>query len=164
MEPELPAVDPDTFRAVLGRFATGVTVLTVRDDQGHDCGMTVSAFASVSLRPPMVLACIGHEASMFDAISRAPHFAVSILERGQEALSRHFADTDARRFATVAVERAPVTGLAVIAGAIAWLECRIVQRVPAGDHTIIVGEVISAVPRGDHPLLYYRGGYAQLDR
>lgn len=158
------SVDPDTFRATLGRFATGVTVVTTRDDTGADCGMTVSAFSSVSLRPPLVMVCIGHEASMAPAMSRAEFFAVSILERRQEPLSRHFADTDAMRFEGVGFTRGRATGMALIDDALAWLECRVVQRVEVGDHTIIIGDVLEATPRGDHPLLYYRGGYAQLER
>lgn len=158
------SVDPDTFRAALGRFATGVTVITTLDDEGADCGMTVSAFASVSLRPPLVLACIGHEASMAPAMARSDVFGVSILEHGQEPLSRHFADTDARSFSGVGFTRGKTTGVALIDEALAWLECAVVQRIPAGDHTVVVGEVLTASAHTDHPLLYYRGGYAQLAR
>lgn len=157
------SVDPDTFRAALGRFATGVTIVTTHEN-GIDYGMTVSAFSSVSLQPALVMACIGHEASMAPAIARAEVFGVSILERSQEPLSRHFADTDATRFEGFGFSRGLLTGVALLDDALAWLECRIAQRVPAGDHTIVVGEVLAAVPRGDHPLLYYRGGYAQLER
>lgn len=158
------SVDPDTFRAVLGRFATGVTVVTTVDGRGKDCGMTVSAFSSASLRPPLVLACVGHDASMWPAISRAEVFGVSILERGQEPLSRHFADSDAERFEGVGFIRGKLTGVALIADALAWLECRVVQRHPAGDHTIVVGEVLAASAHADRPLLYFRGGYAELAR
>ena len=157
-------VDPDTFRAALGRFATGVTIVTVKDGAGADCGMTVSAFSSVSLRPPLVMASIGHDASMAPAMAGAETFGVSILERGQEALARHFADTDAVRFGSVAVTRGNLTGVALMNDALAWLECRVVDRHLAGDHTLYIGEVLSADARADHPLLYYRGGYAELDR
>ena len=158
------SVDPDTFRAALGRFATGVTIVTVKDAAGADCGMTVSAFSSVSLRPPLVMASIGHDASMAPAMSNAMEFGVSILERGQEALSRHFADPEAVRFGNVAVTRGSLTGVALMNDALAWLECRVVARHEAGDHTLYIGEVLSAEARADHPLLYYRGGYAELDR
>lgn len=158
------SVDPDTFRATLGRFATGVTIVTTRDSAGADCGMTVSAFSSVSLRPPLVMVCIGHEASMAPAMAQAEAFAVSILEQRQEPLSRHFADTDALRFEGVGFARGRMTGMALIDDALAWLECRITQRFDVGDHTMVIGEVVEAIPRGDHPLLYYRGGYTQLER
>lgn len=158
------SVDPDTFRAALGRFATGVTIVSTKDDDGVDCGMTVSAFSSASLRPPLVVASIGHEASMAPAMARAAVFGVSILERGQEELSRHFADTEAVKFGGVRFTRGRLTGVALMNDALAWLECRVVQRVEAGDHTLYIGEVLSAAARADHPLLYYRGGYAQLER
>jgi len=93
------SLDPDTFRAALGRFATGVTVITAVGEDGEDHGMTVSAFSSVSLQPPLVLVCIGHEASMYDLLLGARHFAVNVLSAGQEALARRFAETGAQRFA-----------------------------------------------------------------
>jgi len=87
-------IDPDTFRSVLGRFASGITVLTARDHDATDCGMTVSAFCSVSLVPPLVLVCVDHIASMHDMLLRASHFAVNILAADQEALSRRFSGPD----------------------------------------------------------------------
>src|SRR4051812_26874303 len=80
-------IDPDTFRSVLGRFASGITVLTARDEDDNDCGMTISAFCSVSLVPPLVLVCVDRVASMHDMLLRVSHFAVNILAAHQEALS-----------------------------------------------------------------------------
>jgi flavin reductase (DIM6/NTAB) family NADH-FMN oxidoreductase RutF len=156
-------IDPDTFRAVLGRFASGVTVVTTRDAEGRDHGMTVSAFCSVSLDPPFVLACIGHDASMYGPILQAEHFGVSILAVGQEALARRFADQRSDRFDGVGYSRGQL-GVALIDDALAHLECRVVDRREAGDHTIVVGEVEAATSGQDRPLLYYRGGYTQLER
>jgi flavin reductase (DIM6/NTAB) family NADH-FMN oxidoreductase RutF len=157
------SVDPDTFRAAMGRFATGVTVVTTRDAAGADCGMTVSSFTSVSLHPPLVLVCIGHDASMYSAIMESDTFGVSVLAHGQEAISRHFADTDALRFEGIGFTRGE-SGVALLEDALAWIECEVVERVEAGDHTIVIGQVQWASAHADHPLLYYRGGYAQLDR
>jgi flavin reductase (DIM6/NTAB) family NADH-FMN oxidoreductase RutF len=157
------SVDPDAYRAVLGRFASGVTVVTARDEQGHDHGMTVSAFSSVSLSPPLIMICIGHDASLRPVIDLAKHFGVSILSASQEALSRRFA-TVGNRFEGIGFERGELGGVALLEGALAFLECRIVARHPCGDHTIVVGEVENAGNRDDRPLLYYRGGYAQLER
>jgi flavin reductase (DIM6/NTAB) family NADH-FMN oxidoreductase RutF len=157
-------VDPDTFRSVLGRFASGVTVVTVRDGDGRDYGMTVSAFCSVSLEPPLVLICVDHTASMHGAAASVPHFAVSILSAEQEALSRRFSDSaEQLRFDGVGYSRGQ-TGLALLDDALAHLECRTVARHEAGDHTIIIGEVEMAVAHPKRPLLFYRGGYAQLER
>ena len=157
-------IDPDTFRSVLGRFASGITVLTARDDSENDYGMTVSAFCSVSLVPPLVLVCVDRVASMHDMLLRASHFAVNILAAHQEALSRRFSGPDEhKRFDGVGYERGQ-RGAALLDDALAHLECRLVAHHGAGDHTIVIGEVESATPFADRPLLYYRGGYAQLER
>lgn len=156
-------VDPDTFRASLGRFVSGVTVVTARDDEGRDHGMTVSAFCSASLDPPLVLACIGHEASMHELIMRTSHLGVSILAAGQEQLARRFADQRTDRFEGIGYSRGTL-GVALIDDALAHLECLVVDRHEAGDHTIVVGRVEAAVCHQGRPLVYYRGGYTQLEQ
>jgi flavin reductase (DIM6/NTAB) family NADH-FMN oxidoreductase RutF len=157
------AVNPDEFRAVLGRFASGVTILTARDSDGLDHGMTVSAFSSASLVPPLVVACIDRQADMHDVLRNASHFGISILAEGQEALSRRFAELAAGRFDGIGYTRAE-SGVVLLDDALAHMECRRVDRYDAGDHAIFVGEVEWASCRQDRPLLYYRGGYAQLER
>jgi flavin reductase (DIM6/NTAB) family NADH-FMN oxidoreductase RutF len=157
------AIDPDTFRAALGRFTSGVTVVTTCDDHGRDHGMTVSAFCSASLEPPLVLACIGHEASMHDLMMSADRFGVSILTVGQEQLARRFADQRSDRFDGVGYSRGKL-GVALLDDALAHLECMVVDRRDAGDHTIVVGRVEAASCYQGRPLVYYRGGYTQLER
>jgi flavin reductase (DIM6/NTAB) family NADH-FMN oxidoreductase RutF len=157
-------IDPDTFRSVLGRFASGITVITARDAAGRDVGMTVSAFASVSLRPPLVSVCIDHVASMYDAVRTAERFAISILASDQEALSRRFAAVESsHRFDGIGYERSE-SGLVLLDDALAHLECVLAAQHEAGDHTLFIGEVERATARDSRPLLYYRGGYAQLER
>lgn len=156
------SVDPDAFRAILGRFASGVTVVTVVDERGRDHGLTVSAFASVSLHPPLVLVCIDDEASIRPVIDQAGHFGVNILAADQEPLSRRFA-TKCDRFDGLAYERGK-SGVALLGGTLAWLECEIVARHQAGDHEVVIGRVERGENRDERPLLYYRGGYAQLER
>ena len=155
-------IDPDSFRAILGRFAAGVTVVTLREE-GRDFGMTVSAFCSVSLAPPLVLACIARDAEMHGALARVSHFGVSILASTQEALSRRFSDELPDRFDGVGYRRAE-SGVVLLDDALAHLDCRITARHDAGDHTIVVGAVEDGSLRHATPLLYYRGGYAQLER
>lgn len=155
-------IDPHLFRSVLGRFASGVTVITVRAGE-EDHGMTASAFCSVSLAPPLVLACIDEAASMMPQLRSAEHFGVSILSEGQEAISRRFAEVDDNRFEGVGFRRG-VTGVALLDDALAHLECRIAARHQAGDHTIHIGEVLEASTLGTRPLIYYRSGYAMLER
>ena len=155
-------IDAATFRHALGRFPSGVTIVTVRDASGRDLGMTVSAFASLSLDPPLVLVCIGDDATIAGAVGAAGHFAVSVLAEDQEALARRFADSDADRFAGTAVARG-TTGIALLDGAVAHLECAIVARHRGGDHTIVVGEVLAATTVEDGwPLVYQRGAYRRL--
>jgi flavin reductase (DIM6/NTAB) family NADH-FMN oxidoreductase RutF len=158
-------IDPDTFRAVLGRFATGITVVTARDANGRDHGMTVSAFASVSLEPPMVLVCVAHDARMHQLLLDTDTIGISFLSGDQEALSRRFADPECERFDGVGYARGE-SGVVLLDEALAHLECTIVARHGAGDHTIHVAQVDRAEPftTPPRPLLYYRGGYAQLER
>lgn len=157
-------IDSDTFRSVLGRFASGVSIVTARDDAGDDHGMTVSAFASVSLDPPLVLVCIDHTASMHDLLLEHPRFGISVLSSEQEAYSRRFAtDPDTGRFDGIAYTRGD-SGVVLLDESLAHLECKVVQHHDAGDHTIFIAEVERAEPRHGRPLLYYRGGYAQLER
>jgi 3-hydroxy-9,10-secoandrosta-1,3,5(10)-triene-9,17-dione monooxygenase reductase component len=155
-------LDASTFRHVLARFPSGVTVVTVRGTDGRDYGMTVSAFASVSLVPPLVLVCIGDDATIAGAVAEAGHFAVSVLSEDQEALARRFAEQDADRFAGAGISRG-TTGLALVDGAAARLECTIVARHRGGDHTIVVGEVLAASASDDgRPLVHQRGEYRRL--
>ena len=157
------SIDEATFRSVLGRFASGVTVVTARSEDGRDHGMTVSAFCSVSLNPPLVLASIDQETEMFAVLNEVEFFGVNILDVDQEAISRRFAEHDGNRFDGVGYERGK-SGVALLDGVLAHAECRIVARHEAGDHMLFVGEVEDASVSGDRPLLYYRGGYTQLDR
>jgi flavin reductase ActVB len=124
-------------------------------------GMTASSLASVSLVPPLVSVCVDHEAELHDTITAAPVFVVNILESGQEALSRRFADRHEDRFDGVGYHRSP-EGLVLLDGALAHLECDNFARYPAGDHTIIIGRVIGGSTGQGRPLLYYRGGYGAL--
>ena len=156
-------IDSDAFRAALGRFASGITIVTARDAKGRDHGMTVSAFCSLSLEPAMVLVSIGHEASMHGLMMRAEHVGISVLSTAQEALSRRFADPETDRFDGVGYTRGE-NGVALLDDALVHLECDVVARHEAGDHTIIVCAVDRMDAYEGRPLLYYRGGYAQLER
>ena len=156
-------LDSDTFRSVLGRFSSGVTIVTARDAAGLDHGMTVSAFCSLSLQPPLVLVCIDHAASMHGLLLTHPRFGINILSSRQEAYSRRFADELSDRFDGIAYTRGE-SGVVLLEEALAHLECRVITHHDAGDHTLFVAEVDRAEPRDGRPLLYYRGGYAQLER
>lgn len=157
------SLDADAFRAVMGRFATGVTIVTATDTEGVDHGMTVSAFSSLSLNPPLVLICIEHSASMHALLLETSHFAVNILSAAQEEIARRFAQTGAQRFTGIGFTRGD-RDLPILSDVLAYVECRRIAVHEGGDHTVIVGETEAAVVRDGKPLLYYRGGFAQLER
>lgn len=160
-------VDSDTYRRVIGRYVTGITVVTTRADE-VDHAMTVNAFTSVSLEPLLVLFCAEKIARFHDAVRVSGTWAVSVLAADDEEASRWFATrgrplTDQLQgWPHVRGER---TGAAVFSGALAALECRTQAVYDGGDHSIVVGEVVNAwVPRSDgSPLLYYEGKYHSLD-
>ena len=156
-------IDTDLFRAVLGRFASGVTIVTTIDAAGRDQGMTVSAFSSLSLDPPLVMVCIDHNASVWPAFRDAQVLAVNILSSSQEALSRRFASREGDRFEGVGFTRG-ADGVVLLDDTLASVECTVIDRIAHGDHSILVGRVESGTTRDLQPLLYYRGGYASLSR
>ena len=154
-------IDSARFRQLLGRFATGVTVLTTRDPRGRPAGMTASSLSSVSLQPPLVSVCVEHTAALHDLIAAAPEFVVNILESGQEDVARRFADPHEDRFDGVGYH-VGAEGRILLDGALAHIACERFAMYAGGDHTIIVGRVVGGDTHDGHPLLYYRGGYAAL--
>ena len=138
-------------------------MVTTKAADGSDQGMTVSAFCSLSLEPPLVLICIEKTASVHEALTRAPSFVVNVLSAKQEQLARRFAIVDIDRFEGVGFSRSG-DGIAVLDDVLAVIECNRVSLLDGGDHTIVVGEVEAGRAEIGTPLLYYRGGYAQLER
>lgn len=150
------------FRELLGRFATGVAVLTTRTPDGALAGMTASSVSSVSLEPPLLSVCVDLDAEIHQPLFDTGTFVINILADDQEELSRRFAAKGADRFAGVGY-RTVGDGLAVLDGVVAHIECRIHHTFPAGDHTIVVGRVVGGnVEEGRRPLIYYRGGYGGM--
>lgn len=156
-------MDSSEFRRVLGHFPTGVAVVTARRADGEPCGLTVNAFSSVSLRPPLVLVCVDQGADSHACISDSGAFAVNVLEQERgETLSRRFATWGVDdKFEGVAY-RTERTNSPILEAALAWIDCRVAQAISAGDHTIFIGEVMEADAREGNPLVYYRGGYGRL--
>jgi len=158
----MPEVSPQEFRAALGRFATGVTVITVPTGDGGVHGMTANAFCSVSLRPPLVLVCVDHLAETYLHLRERCCFGVSILNEDQEALSEFFADPERNPDAAYRLGisyQQMKSGMPVLADALAKLDCSVVNAHPAGDHTIFVGQVNEVYLQEGKPLLYFRGRY-----
>lgn len=151
-----------SLREVMSRFATGVTVLSTGGAHVH--GMTANAFSSVSLDPPTVLCCVSHDAVMRKTISEAEHFGVSVLDGHQEQAARHFADKERvlgpAQFARMDWTPGPRTGAPLLAGAMAWLECGLVDTVESGDHSIFIGRVLDArLGDGRDALLFFGGAF-----
>jgi flavin reductase (DIM6/NTAB) family NADH-FMN oxidoreductase RutF len=159
------AFTAEEFRAALGRFATGVTVLTVARDDGRPHGMTVNAFASVSLEPPLVLVCLGRNALSATVIRARGRFGVSILRQEQEAASRYFAEAnqDAESAERLGIRwRNTEQGTPLLEESLAQLECSLEATHDGGDHIIVVGRVEHIVVGDGRPLVYFRSRYSSL--
>jgi flavin reductase (DIM6/NTAB) family NADH-FMN oxidoreductase RutF len=157
-------VDPSAFRHALGRFASGVCVITTRTPAGQALGVTISSFCSVSLDPPLVLFCLGKNTNNFAAYARHTDFVVNVLAENQIELSENFASKSEDKFDGVAFEEG-TGGCPILPGCTAALECRVVETHDAGDHVIVIGQVARLrTTEHDAPLLRYRGAYAKLAR
>ena len=155
-------ITSDAFRKAMGSFATGVTVITTRSVVGKPWGFTVNSFTSVSLNPPLVLFCVGNGGESFANVDSSDFFAVNYLAEDQEAISRQFAArgvTD--RFAGVAY-REGLHGTPLIEGTLGSVECRKVASHLAGDHVVVVCEVLEAELHEGPPLLFFRSGYGRI--
>lgn len=158
-----PDLDPAEFRQLMGRFITGVAIITTRLPDGRPAGMTVNSLASVSLEPPLVSMCIEHAAELYDSLLAAPGYVINILEASQEALSRRFASRHLDRFDGIGYHTSP-GDQPVLDGVVAWIECTPHATFPGGDHTILVGQVRGGATTDRAPLVYFRGGYTGLTR
>jgi len=155
-------LDSSEFRRILGHWVTGVAVLGARAADGRPCGLTANAVTSLSLDPPLVLACVERVADTHACVTAAGAFALSILRHDQERIARRFAATDsAQKFQGVAY-REERTGAPVLEDALAWLDCRLWAAYEGGDHTIFVGEILAGDAADGVPLAYYRSGFARL--
>jgi len=154
----MPPVDAAQFRHLLGRFPTGVTVVTALDPGGRPVGMTASALSSVSLDPPLLLVCVGHQAEFHKTIRQAAHFALNVLAAGQEPLSRLFAATGVDHFASVPYRGGP-DGVPLLDGVVAHIVCDRTTHHEAGDHTVFFGLVTGGETFERAPLLYFRSRY-----
>ncbi|GAA0302140.1 flavin reductase family protein [Streptomyces polychromogenes] len=175
LAPHPEGVSNDEFRAAMSRLAAGVCLITAHEPpltaggpRGEDVGMTATAFMSVSLDPPLVLVSVREGSRMDDLLAEQPLWAVSLLAESQLQVASRFSMkgriSDRLLFADLPHERGAVSGAPLLSGALASLECRTRSRVPAGDHTLVIGEVLAtAFPSPDAPpLTYFRGRYRHL--
>ena len=152
--------DSKKQRKILGHFATGVTVVTTGGIAGLH-GMTANAVASLSLEPPLVLVAVDKRALTLEHLKKNRCFAVNILRMDQEALSRRFAMPGPKDFSDLKTTIAE-TASPILANCLAFLDCKVVDILPGGDHEIFIGEILAGEHHGGKPLLYYAGGYRRL--
>lgn len=145
----------------MGHFATGVAIITTRTADRRPAGLTANAVTSVSLVPPLILICVDKTAECYPCFGESGVFAVNILSEGQQEISRRFATRGAAKFDGVAY-RANSSGCPILDDAVGHLECRIIQSIDAGDHTIFLAEVDAGSASETAPLLFFRGGYRRL--
>jgi flavin reductase (DIM6/NTAB) family NADH-FMN oxidoreductase RutF len=154
-------IDSQLQRRIFGQFATGVTVITTKcGDQFH--GMTANAVTSLSLDPALVLVAVDKRAGMHTALRESQFFALNILSDAQENLSRRFAMTGPKEFGDILTSTAE-TGALIFVEALAWVDCRLKEVLPGGDHDIFIGEIVAgALGAEGRPLLYFSGKYRKI--
>lgn len=154
--------DPRTLRDALGCFATGVTVVTCLDTDGQPAGLTVNSFTSVSLDPPLLLVCLAKRAASAEALVGASHFAVNVLQTGQQPASIRFSTRDQDRFGATPWSTGEA-GAPILRDSMGVFECARHAVHDGGDHHILIGQVVKATFDAKlDPLLYFRGSYRRL--
>lgn len=155
------AIDPVQFRHVVGHLASGVTVVTTAVD-GRRYGMTASSVTSLSVDPPMMLACINNAVPTARAVDRSGTYVVNILGESHGELAKQFAMASRDKFRNVAVSTG-LLGLPMLSDALAHIECEVTERVIGGTHSIFLGRVVSATAGDGQPLTYFRGGFGRFE-
>jgi len=153
--------DKETFRHVIGHFASGVTVLTARNGDA-DFGATASAVSSLSLEPPMLLVCLNTRSSTQQAIQASRTFGVNILDEDQGIVAERFASPHSQKFEGLKVERGEAS-VPLVADSLAYCECRVTEDVLAGTHRVFLASVTRAVAREGSPLTYFRGRFGRFE-
>lgn len=154
--------DKAEFRKTLGRFATGVTIITTLDEDGNAVGVTVNSFNSLSMKPPMILWSLDKSANSMPAFKHTPYFNVHVLGTGQNALSACFAKPKTDKFSGIKTKKG-LGGVPILPECSALFECKSAHHYEGGDHIIIVGEVIKFSRNDVAPLVFHGGQYAGID-
>jgi flavin reductase (DIM6/NTAB) family NADH-FMN oxidoreductase RutF len=152
--------DSKKQRQIMGQFATGVAVVTT-DGKAGPHGLTANAIASLSLDPPLVLVAVEKKAHSLDYLTKNGCFAINILRVDQEEISRRFATPGPKDFAGLNITTAGTTA-PILSDCLAFVDCRVVEILPGGDHEIFVGEIVAGEYHGGKPLLYFAGGYRHI--
>lgn len=158
---ESEVMNRDAFRHIVGHFTSGVTIITTREDD-KNWGITASAFSSVSLEPPMILVCVNKNTGTCHAISKTKVIGVNILHENQGELARKFAQPQTDKFQGTSIEYGEL-GVPLVQDVLAHMECRVVEEVTGGTHSIFLAEVQQASAYEKAPLVYYRGKFGRFD-
>jgi len=159
----MSAINSRHFREAVGKYATGVAVVTTLDATGKPAAMTVNSFASVSLDPPLVLWSVDKYSRLFEAFSNTPYFAVHILRHDQQYLAKRFSDDRDNVCAGMTFSEGE-NGLPILDDVSVSLQCNVVNRHEEGDHIILIGRVIHIAGTDIDPLLFFAGEYRRLER
>jgi flavin reductase (DIM6/NTAB) family NADH-FMN oxidoreductase RutF len=154
---ELTRPVSENFRTVLGRLPTGVVVVAGGDPE-HPSALVVGSFMSVSLEPPLVAVCVSQSSTSWPAIEANGSFCANILGEGQEELAKRFARSGGDKFAGVGWTPAPATGSPLLDNVAAWIDCRIYKRYEAGDHWLVLGEVLELHGLAESGALVFHSG------
>lgn len=152
--------DAKLQRKILGQFATGVTIITMPIKGGY-WGMTANSIASLSLAPPLVMVSVGKDNQTHSLLKEAKCFAMNILSERQQEISDRFAQEGPKDFSDLSFTTGE-TGSPILDGILGYVDCRITEILPAGDHEIFVGRIVTGDVRGGRPLIYFGGGYRHL--
>ena len=150
------------YRKTLGKFVTGVTIITTCEKDGTPRGFTANSFTSVSLEPPLILICIGDFNEGLELFKNSEYFAVNILNEAQVDISNLFAKPLKNKFKEIKWSNSKF-GVPIIKGALAWLECKNFDQIRSGDHLILIGNVKNFHNEGGYPLAYYNGNYVSFN-
>lgn len=153
--------DSRKFRNALGSFATGIAVVTAKCPNGKPMGITINSFASVSLEPPLVLWSIDKNSDLYQQFCSASHYAVHVLPEDAQSISNHFTTADDKQFDNFEITSG-VSDLPLLPGCIAIFQCKVTQKIEAGDHTILIGHVLDMQHDPAKPLIFHAGQYTKL--
>ncbi|MFM2125672.1 MAG: hypothetical protein RL328_2123 [Acidobacteriota bacterium] len=152
---------PELFKKIASHWLSGVAIVTSVAEDGELVGMTMSAVSSLSLSPPQFLACMDNRAKTLAAVAHSKAFCIHYLNHDQQELSNHFARPGGDRFTGVP-HRMGQVGVPILEGVIAYVECRLAEILPGGDHSIVIGDAVGGDVPGGQPLAYFHGGYRQI--
>lgn len=162
MNSQLTVVDEDRFRRTCAQFATGIVVATISGPDTRPMGITINSFTSVSCAPPLVLVCVDYRSSILPHFRNSTHYGINVLNENQRDVSVRFSHPELDQFVGIAW-KAGFSGVPLLDGVLATMECHITQTVEAGDHALFIAEVVSADSTQGRPLVYFGSNYCSFN-